>query len=177
MKILNKEISATNFLETPLAKKISTLKFEYKLLAAGFIIFGAIAFFNNTKKSVAPPAAPEELAPESVDTFIPQGLVLIPLELSNGESLGSIIGTMGGVVDLYLSSQEGRKGGFLVASRVKLVRAPRNPDQFAVLVKEAEGQKILKQNGPFIAVVQNPEVRGSQIVNQRKNSVHIEYAN
>ncbi|WP_413558683.1 hypothetical protein [Bdellovibrio sp. HCB209] len=176
MKILNKEINATNFLEMSLVKKILALKFEYKLLMAGFVVLGCISYFNSNAKPVPAPTA-EELPPESVDTFIPQGLVLIPLELSNSESLASIIGNMGGVVDLYLTSQEGRKGGYLVASRVKLVRAPRNPDQFAVLVKESEGQKILKQNGPFVAVVQNPEVRGSKVVQERKNSVQIEYAN
>ncbi|QLY27493.1 hypothetical protein HW988_16350 [Bdellovibrio sp. KM01] len=151
------------------------LKFEHKLLLGGFIILGAITFLNS--KPTLPPAT-AETAPESLDTFIPQGLTLIPLEIANSEALSSIVGNMGGVVDLYLTPTDARKGGVRVASRVKLVRAPRNPDQFAILVKETEGQRILQQNGPFIAVVQNPEVRGGKLTTtEKQNAVRIEYSN
>lgn len=175
MKILNKEINASSFLKTSL-DKISQLKFEHKLLLAGFIILGTFAILNN-KPNPAPAEPKEEVAPESVDTFIPRGFTLIPLEIANADALGSIIGNMGGVVDLYLAPSELRKGGIRVASRIKLLRAPRNPEQFAVLVKETEGQRILQQSGPFIAVVQNPEVRGGKLAAEKQNSVRIDYAN
>jgi hypothetical protein len=175
MKILNKEISVSSFQPTALSKIITDLKFEHKLLLAGFIVLGVIAFLNS--KPATPPPATTESGPESLDTFIPRGLTLIPLEISNAEALGSIVGNMGGVVDLFLAPSETRKGGIRVASRVKLVRAPRNPDQFAILVKESEGEKILQQSGPFIAVVQNPEVRGGKLANEKQNTVRIEYSN
>ncbi len=175
MKIFGKEISVSNFQQTALAKRFSELKFEHKLLLAGFIVLGLIAFLNN--KPTPPAVAIQESTPESLDTFIPRGLTLIPLEIANADALGSIVGNMGGVVDLYLAASETRKGGIRVASRVKLVRAPRNPDQFAILVKESEGARILQQRGPFIAVVQNPEVRGGKLTAEKQNSVHIEYSN
>ncbi|WP_246845721.1 hypothetical protein [Bdellovibrio sp. ZAP7] len=176
MKILNKEISASNFQTINLVNKIKELKFEHKLLLGGFIVSGAITFLNSKPTTPAPAAT--ETAPESLDTFIPQGLTLIPLEIANSEALSSIVGHMGGVVDLYLAPTDARKGGIRVASRVKLVRAPRNPDQFAILVKETEGQRILQQSGPFIAVVQNPEVRGGKLTTaEKQKTVRIEYSN
>ncbi|WP_413292684.1 hypothetical protein ACLSU7_14775 [Bdellovibrio sp. HCB185ZH] len=176
MKILNKEINVSNFQTTNLVNKFKDLKFEQKLLLGGFITLGIIAFLNNQPAPSAPVAS--ESTPESLDTFIPQGLTLIPLEIANAEALSSIVGNMGGVVDLYLAPTDTRKGGIRVASRVKLVRAPRNPDQFAILVKETEGQRILQQSGPFIAVVQNPEVRGGKLTTtEKQNAVRIEYSN
>lgn len=174
MKILNKEINGSSFLKTSL-DKISQLKFEHKLLVAGFFVVGAFAIL----KSTPPPAKPvEEIIPESVDTYIPHGFTLIPLEISNTDALASIMGNMGGVVDLYLAPNESRKGGIRVATRVKLLRAPRNPEQFAVLIKESEGQRVLQFSGPFIAVVQNPDVRGGKLAAEKtQNSVRIDYAN
>ncbi|UYL09170.1 hypothetical protein B9G69_001090 [Bdellovibrio sp. SKB1291214] len=176
MKILNKEIKASSFLKTS-HDKFQNLKFEHKLLIAGFIVIGAFAILHNK------PATPvvetrQEVAPESVDTYIPHGFTLIPLEISNSDALASIMGDMGGVVDLYLTQTDSRKGGIRVASRVKLLRAPRNPEQFAVLVKESEGQRILQYSGPFLAVVQNPDVRGGKLAAEKQqNSVRIDYAN
>ncbi|WP_413585325.1 hypothetical protein [Bdellovibrio sp. HCB274] len=175
MKILNTEINSSSFQKLSLINRLRDLKFEHKLLVAGFIIIGAITFLNQKPETAVAP--PEEIKPESVDTFIPRGLVLIPLELANAEALSSIMGDMGGVVDLYLASDEKRSGGIIVASRVKLVRAPRNPDQFAVLVREADGRKILQKNGPFFAVVQNPDVRGANLARENQNAVRIEYSN
>jgi hypothetical protein len=176
MKILNKEISVSSFQKTSIVKKFADLKFEHKLLVAGFFVLGLFSFLNN--KSAPAPAEPtQDSAPESVDTYIPHGFTLIPLEIANAESLSSIIGNMGGVVDLYLAPNEVRKGGIRVASRVKLLRAPLNPEQFAILIKETEGQRILQQSGPFFAVVQNPEVRGGKLAAEKQNTVKIDYAN
>ncbi|WP_413582601.1 hypothetical protein [Bdellovibrio sp. HCB288] len=175
MKILNSEITDINSLKMLFVNKFTALKFDHRLLIIGFIILGAMAFFNRSDEPVDAPVI--ESKPQSVDTFIPRGHVLIPLELANSEALSSIIGDMGGVVDLYLASEEKKSGGILVASRVKLVRAPLNPDQFAVLVKEADGGKILQRNGPFTAVVQNPEARGANLARENKSNVRIEYSN
>lgn len=90
-----------------------------------------------------------------VDTMIPAGHLLIPLELSNSESLASLSGAFS-VVDLYAASERGKKG-FKLASGVKLVRAPLNPEQFAVLVREEDSGKIVGHEGPFFAALKNPK--------------------
>lgn len=147
------------------------------LMIAGFFILGAISWFTApTEKTEV--AVPGISAPPSVDTFIPRGHVLVPIEIGNSDSLASLVGDLGGVVDLYLATTENRKGGVKVASKVKLLRAPLNPDQYAVLVKDDESQRLLGFQGPFIAVIQNPEERGMKVTdNPKPQRLRVEYQN
>lgn len=88
-----------------------------------------------------------------VDTMIPAGFLLVPIQLSNSESLASLAGQFA-LVDLYTVGDKNRKG-FKVASAVKLLRAPLNPQQFAVLIRESESSKIVTMEGPFFAALKN----------------------
>lgn len=159
-------------------EKLRQLKFDTKLLLIAFVGFGVLSFILTFSKSEAPaPITKEEAPTTSVDTFIPKGFVLVPLELANADSLGSLVGDMGGVVDLYLASKDNRKSGLKVASRIKLLRAPLNPQQYAVLVKENESSRLLSMTGPFIAVVQNPDSKGTELAQSKKSSIKIDYQN
>lgn len=141
-------------------KTLSQLKSNWPL--AGFILVGLVAFISSpkTEKEDALQVVP---SPASVDTYIPRGFVLVPLEISNAESLASLVGDMGGVVDLYLASNDRQKGGLKVGSKLKLLRAPLNPEQYAVLVKDTESSRLLSFTGPFLAVVQNPDEKGTEV--------------
>lgn len=158
-------------------KNISTL-LKNNLLLIAFVLLGGIAFMVR-------PAAEEKEVPtsfnaaetKSADTFIPRGFVLVPIEIVNAESLSSLVGDVGGVVDLYLASTEKQKGGLKVGSRLKLLRAPLNPQQYAVLVRDAESVRLLQHPGPFVAVVQNPDAQGSQISSSGPSRVQIDYQN
>lgn len=141
-------------------KTISKLKSNWPL--TGFIVLGLVAFVTSPSKEISDPLETVR-APTSVDTFIPRGHVLVPIELANAESLASLVGDLGGVVDLYLASNDRQKGGLKVGSKLKLLRAPLNPDQYAVLVKDSESPRLLSFAGPFIAVVQNPEEKGTEV--------------
>lgn len=99
----------------------------------------------------------------SVDTFIPAGYVLVPIEVQNYESLDSILGSHG-VVDLFLPSENGSRKGSRVANRVKILRAPLNPSQFAVLVREDDSEQLVRSQTPFFVVVQNSKQSGTGIV-------------
>jgi hypothetical protein len=158
--------------------KIPTLngKLKDKHLYIAFAALGALCLLV-TLQSPKPIEIVEEKVPKSVDTFIPAGFILIPIDISNAESLDSLIGDIGGVVDLYLASTEQRKGGLKVASKVKLTRAPLNPQQFAVLLREEEGQKLMAVTGPYFAVIQNPETKGSKLSQSSKKAIRIEYQN
>jgi hypothetical protein len=151
-------------------------KIKNKHFYVAFLGIGILCLLLTLRNS-GTPEPQEERAPHSVDTFIPAGLILVPLEISNSESLASLVGEMGGVVDLYLASNDQRKGGVKVAAKVKLVRAPLNPQQYAVLVREEEGPKLMAYNGPFLAVVQNPDVKGAQLSQTAKKSIRIDYQN
>lgn len=154
------------------------MKFEYfkkaqnKILWGTFIALGILALVLPDKKE-APVAT--ERTPVSADTFIPKGYVLVPIELVNANSLGSLVGEVGGVVDLYLPQPKGPSRR--IASKLKILRAPYNPDLYAVLVREQESGVILNYAGPFVAVVQNPQAQGQNMTEHHERKIRIEYQN
>ena len=100
----------------------------------------------------------------AVDTHIPRGFVLIPIEADNYEALDSILGRFGWV-DLFQAGSEGGERK-LVARNVRLLRAPHDPSHFAVLVPERDSTRILKAGGVFTVVIRRPGTAGMEIVNQ-----------
>jgi hypothetical protein len=92
----------------------------------------------------------------SADTVIPKGYVLVPIEIQNIESLHSLVGAFA-VVDLFTTARGSlQKGGIRVGRKLRLIRAPLNPQLFAVLVPENEASEVLAAQGPVTAVIQNP---------------------
>lgn len=157
-------------------QKISIgIKNNYLLI--GFILLGLISFTVNRPTPRDSSPSPGISESKSVDTFIPRGFVLVPLEIANAESLTSLVGDLGGVVDLYLATNGTQKGGLKVGTKLKLLRAPLNPQQYAVLVRETESPRLLSYAGPFIAVVQNPEEKGPQISSSGPTRLRIDYQN
>lgn len=156
-----------------LKKIIPVLKSN--LLVISFVLVGLLSVTLGRPSS--PP--PSETNPniKSADTFIPRGFVLVPLEIANAESLASLVGDLGGVVDLYLANNGDQKGGLKVGTKLKILRAPLNPQQYAVLVKEHESSQLLSHAGPFIAVVQNPNEKGDIINSPSSQRIKIEYQN
>ncbi len=116
--------------------------------------------------------------PVEVDTIIPKGYVLVPLELENKDAISSVIQSFG-VIDLFTGNPDGGKSK-KIASRIKLIRAPYNPNLFAALVKENLSERIMKESGPYFAVIQNKtELEGENEIEvlKPKNSILIEYQN
>ncbi|OFZ13987.1 MAG: hypothetical protein A2Z20_10160 [Bdellovibrionales bacterium RBG_16_40_8] len=108
---------------------------------------------NRTNEKLA-----ESEAPEAIDTFIPRGFVLVPIEVQNLASLDSIVGQFG-VVDLYAEDKT-----LPVGRGLKLVRSPRDPSQFAVMVSESDSRTIVKHGQkPFHVTVQNPNQVKSEV--------------
>lgn len=140
-----------------------------------FVLLGGIAFFTKPSTETTLPS-PEAEGP-SADTYIPSGHVLVPIEVVNAEALASLVGNVGGVVDLYLATTEQQKGGLKVGSRLKLLRAPLNPDRYAVLVRDEDSTQLLKYTGPFMAVVQNPDTQGSRVSTPSRRRIQIDYQN
>lgn len=85
--------------------------------------------------------------PLEIDIMIPSGFVLLPIEVENYESLDSVLGQMG-VVDLY-QNQAGSNKRSLVASFVRILRNPHNPNQFSILVPEKNAALITNHFGPY----------------------------
>ena len=110
---------------------------------------------------------------QDIDTYIPEGFVLLPIELSNASSLDGLLEAKG-VVDLYTA---GRSGWEKTAEAIKIIRSPRKPDHFAVLVPEEKIRFLIQKFQSFHAVIQNPNKKGVRIQHARvknKRSITIE---
>lgn len=114
-------------------------------------------------------STPEMVEEASADTYIPDGYVLVPIELQNADSLSSLIGAYA-VVDLFRGPKSHKVG-----KRLKLLRAPLNPDQFAVLVPEAQVSALLETPGPFYAAIQNPQQTKETEIATRSKRSRVEY--
>src|SRR5690606_30390865 len=83
----------------------------------------------------------------------PRGFSLVPIELENQEALNSLIGPRA-VVNLYKNSPLGDQRGRLIGRNLRLLRAPLNPDKFAVLVPVEEVPLFMTQ-AKYYATLQN----------------------
>ncbi len=121
---------------------------QNKILIAGFIGLAVLSWLMNSKT----PEAQEPEKAVTADTMIPPGFVLVPIEISNIAAVAALIDQFG-VIDLYGGNSEAN--AVQIASRVKVLRAPLNPRQYAVMVSESLSKEIMTFKGPFWAVVQN----------------------
>ncbi|GIL18513.1 MAG: hypothetical protein BroJett040_22640 [Oligoflexia bacterium] len=143
--------------------KDPTQKWLLIILVAVLFIFGVGQLTNS--QSTTPTIQAET---ESADTHIPHGFVLVPIELQNADALNGIMNGHG-VVDLYSQPMPGQKRGDRVGRRLRIIQAPLNPRQYAVLVPEQEAQIVVGAMGPLIAVIQNKDLRQSgEIANHKK---------
>lgn len=113
----------------------------------------------------------------TVDTLIPNGYALVPIELENISAIASLIEGYG-VVDIYLGKNNSRHAK-KIFQKVKILRAPNNPNTYSLLLPDNLSSELIKYDGPFFAVIQNkaeasdnPAVR-EHVVN--KKTVKIEY--
>lgn len=100
-----------------------------------------------------------------LDTHIPQGHVLVPIQVHNSENVDSMFGTYG-MVDLYPVSENGKASREAILRGVKMLRAPRNPNQFGVLVPTDMAATVIRSGGTFAAVVLNRQSRGTVLEKQ-----------
>jgi hypothetical protein len=143
-----------------------------KIFVGAFLAMGFAALLGTILNSEPEPqAAPQTM--ESVDTMIPKGHILIPLELENLEQISSLIGSSG-VVDLYTGGTETKRRK-LIASRIKIIQAPFNPQVYAALIHEDEGVAIQNYFGPFRATVQNPKQAGGRVTQVQTKKLSITY--
>ena len=101
-----------------------------------------------------------ETPPPTLDTYIPAGFVLVTLQLTNSESIDSMIGPYS-LVDLYATTiNDGtspQRKESPIATRLRLIRAPNNPSLFGVLVSEDQPNDIRLLADPVFAVIQGPK--------------------
>lgn len=129
-------------------------------LAAGIALSLFLAWMSQPGESAA---ITDE--PESIDTYIPAGYVLVPISVFNSESVDSIFGNHG-VVDLYPVKENGNAVKWPLARGVKMLRAPKNPNQFGVLVPAKAASVVMSHGGAFQVIIHNPKRRGTTFEKQ-----------
>lgn len=96
----------------------------------------------------------------SLDKMIPTGHQLVPITVANPSALNSVLEDHG-IVDLYLGNRRAARG-------IKIVRGPNNPEEFSVLVPEANVPDILAATTPYRVVLRNRSVSGTRIEVKQK---------
>lgn len=124
-------------------------------LAFLFSLFSLIAL-NNDKSSKVSVKSKNTTTEWNMNTLIPEGFVLIPIQLFNAKSLNGLIGKWGWV-SLY-SSLIGKNKKPIVSS-IRIIRSPKNPNQFAVLSPENKSSLILEHTAPLVAVIQSTKIK------------------
>lgn len=127
------------------------------------LVFAAIAtvlaLVMNFSGSEPADRRPEvQTSSEDIDTFIPAGFSLVPIEVINSNGLDSILGRYG-MVDLFLENQKSA-----LIKNVRLIRGIRNSDSWAVLVQSSFVQELLSTGGRFLVSVRSRNNQGSQII-------------
>ena len=120
----------------------------------GLLLLIAVLFIANLK-----PHAEAAIHSESPDTFIPEGYILVPIELQNADNFDGLIDSYA-VVDLFELIDPTRKKQKKVASRVQMIRAPLNHERFAILIAEKDSSSLLSAQGSLRAVIKNPTEPG-----------------
>ncbi len=147
---------------------------RHLLIAFGFIVLVATLSIDSKNQN----EKQSNQQNTEIDTIIPKGYVLVPIELENQSAISSVIQSHG-LIDLYLG-QPGTDISKKIATKIKLIRAPYNPNMFAALVKEDFSGFLMRQSGKLYAVIQNKNnLEGQnnlQNIVKTKN-IQIEYQN
>ncbi|MEC9282258.1 MAG: hypothetical protein VX642_06070 [Bdellovibrionota bacterium] len=103
----------------------------------------------------------------SYDTLIPSGYNLVPIEIANAENIQALIEDSA-VVDLFIGGTEKNPRSKKVANQVRLLRAPKNPNLFAILCKRSMTESIMNHTGPFWVSVLNPDQDATALAKKQK---------
>ena len=141
--------------------KFSNLETQNKILLVSFVVFLGLYILLTYRQKPSEPAKETTTQVETADTYIPAGHVLVPIEIENVDSVSGIIGAFA-LVDLYTRPPNSASPEMLlVAQKIKLIRAPLNPNQYAVLVTDAESTELLKSHPRFWVTIHNQKSKAA----------------
>ena len=105
---------------------------------------------------------------DSLDTFIPKDHVLVPIEVENISALNALIDKFS-LADLYKTNPVTSPGssdntGELIASNIKILRAPLDPNEFAVLIHKSRAKWLMKIGFKYRVVLRNYRNTNSETV-------------
>jgi len=104
----------------------------------------------------------------SVDTYIPKGFVLVPIQISNEEVLNEIIGSHG-FVDLYSNEGTDEKPQYeMLVKNIRLLKSPVDPSIVAVLSPESMVKPIVRVSGKFKIAIKSQSNKKTEFTKLRK---------
>jgi hypothetical protein len=126
------------------------------ILALLLLFFFAFALPQKNEVKVS------DNGPMEADTIIPPDVTAIPIEIANHKSLVASVGAYAyvNVFSLQADGTAGKK----VGHRLRLLRAPFDPNEFLVLVPESEEAAFMQHSGPFFVSVLSRENQGQSKV-------------
>jgi hypothetical protein len=151
-------------------------------LSVAIIIAGGILSAYHQEKNEKSDAFNDINAESSTDTYIPNGYVLVPIDISNGIAVSNLMGQYT-FVDVYASHGFEEQPKKIIAQNLRMLKAPHSDEQFAVLVKEIEHNLIHQLSEPVFIVIKNPNTKQIETVVQEKkkqiqlNKSRITYGN
>ena len=155
-----------NFLKNLLLKQGFFTEHLIKKYWMHSIILVFLLVFSIVPKFL-PVSSKKTPAPPSLDSLVPKGFVLMPLEIRNSPDIQNIIGSYG-VVDLYAYSANTGLPEILAASALKVLPPSTEEGSFTALVPEKSAIHLFSYTESFYAVIQNPQKTGSKIYKKEK---------
>lgn len=128
--------------------------------AAGLslVVIASVVSKHSTENPGSRSSPPRDSQVSMLDS-IPDGYMIAPIEPTNSDSLDSIFGDHG-YVDLYRPTGTGDKGR-RIARSLPLVRAPKNPRRFAVLVTDAQSEILSQLSEPVLVILRKGPLPGN----------------
>lgn len=169
-----------------LQSRFQGLSFDGKLIVLGTLLFCLTLLGNLIKKTSMTNKSntgqiqkEQSLHGESLNEMIPKGYVLVPIDIINHASLNAMMGDFA-YVNLY-APKKTQKGSKLIGQNLKLIRTPKDPDQFALLIKEAKYINQLDFHSKYYVTIKNPtDTDQEKLINEPKSfksSVSVSYQN
>ena len=144
----------------------SSTEYLFKKYLWHFIIIIFLTVFSLADRFIPFFSKPKP-QPASLDSLVPKGFVLMPIEISNGTDIKNIIGSYG-VVDLYAYSKDTGLPENLAGSSLKILPPSTEEGAFTALVPEKSAIHLFSYTESFYAVIQNPQKTGSKIYKKQK---------
>ena len=142
------------------------LEYFFKKYSGHFLIILSLVVLSLISEFL-PALLKEKPKPLSLDRLVPKDFVLMPIEISNGKDIMSIIGKYG-VVDLYAYSKQTGLPEKQAASALKVLPPDAEEGRFSALVPEKEASHLFGYSDPFYAVIQNPNKKGVKIYKKKE---------
>jgi len=128
------------------------------MLGIALIVSCLLSLIINSNRPKETDGVPEFLY-ENLEVFLPDDHVLFPVEAENFDSLDSLLGAKA-FVKVFSSSTNK-----LIAENIKVLRAPKAPDQLAFVIPVNIAKKLVQKGPIFKLIIQKSTKQKAKMTN------------